>query len=375
MSLLGLQRIRDLADAAVESGFDDPAMRPLLVAGIDKLYRAAHMPYTIPGLQQILSDLNRMDDVERLADGSVPLAAWLSNAAYFSRGTKSEAVFNRALADVVARTSGAPPIADANELPETKENVVHRDDRLPFAFLALGGVAGRSVAKLRVPRCEAGVRISQADGTPVQYLGTGWLIAPRLLITCHHVLNARNPGEASAADADFVAQATATIAEFDYDHHEATTKTIAVESIAIADARLDYAIVRIAETGREPLAVRRAMFQLASDDYVPLNVIQHPSGLPKQIAVRNNLATHVDDKRVRYFTDTSGGASGSPVLDDLWRAVALHRASEPVTNVQFQGRTTAWINVGTQMKAILDDVHARAGGIAEEIEKSGRLVD
>ena len=44
----------------------------------------------------------------------------------------------------------------------------------------------------------------------------------------------------------------------------------------------------------------------------------------------------------------------------LFRSVvALHRAAAFVNNVKFQGRTTGWVNEGTQITAILNDLKAK----------------
>jgi endonuclease G, mitochondrial len=47
------------------------------------------------------------------------------------------------------------------------------------------------------------------------------------------------------------------------------------------------------------------------------------------------------------------GSSGSPVLDDNWQVVALHRGSTAVDKVQYQGRKTAVMNLGTLATVIL----------------------
>ena len=57
-----------------------------------------------------------------------------------------------------------------------------------------------------------------------------------------------------------------------------------------------------------------------------VNIIQHPGGGPKQIALSHNVVVSVDDQRVRYLTDTDYGSSGSPVFDEQWRVVALHHS-------------------------------------------------
>ncbi len=84
--------------------------------------------------------------------------------------------------------------------------------------------------------------------------------------------------------------------------------------------------------------------------------MQHPEGTAKKIAIRNNLVTATSDTDLRYFTDTKQGSSGSPVLDDQWRVVALHRGSTVTENVQYQGRTVAWVNLGTHITKIVSHV-------------------
>ena len=101
--------------------------------------------------------------------------------------------------------------------------------------------------------------------------------------------------------------------------------------------------------------------------YVPLNIIQHPSGHPKRVALRNNLLTGADDETIRYFTDTVTGSSGSPVFNDEWQVIGLHRGSTTVEGVSFQGRSTAVVNVGTQITAILDHLNVNAKALRQEI--------
>jgi V8-like Glu-specific endopeptidase len=85
------------------------------------------------------------------------------------------------------------------------------------------------------------------------------------------------------------------------------------------------------------------------------------------VALRNNLIYDSKDSKLRYFTDTEHGSSGSPVFDDNWQVVALHRASAFVDNVKFQGRQVGWVNEGTQVTALLDDLKVKNAELFKEV--------
>lgn len=341
----------------------DTAARVSFFSGIPASYTAL-LPIGQPPAIQLLGDLARLNGLERLADGSVPLFVWLMNAAVLAHGTESEKVFLRAADDIVHRVTSEPRIDLAN-VSETKEALVHQDDMVSYQFMAAGLAVAASVAKLRVPRYEDQQKISLPQ--PVIYLGTGWLITSTLLITNHHVINARKEEEPAASPKDFELQAKAMEVRFDFNDTNEAGTIANVLSLEAFEPVLDYAIVRIDNLDRAPLLLAPKPLQLPPNGYVPVNIVQHPGQDSKKYAIRNNLVSAVSGTDIRYFTDTKLGSSGAPVLDDTWRVVALHRGSTFADNVRFQGRTTAWVNLGTGIHPILSDLRNRYPAVAAEL--------
>lgn len=370
---LSTAELEEVVAAAATAGLTGQDQRNILLSSIDQAIVLNLNTIQAPQLQ-LRSDLVSLNTIERLADGSVPLQAWLSQAATLAAGRVEEAVFRKYEAEVTAEASGQAQLPDPATLPEVVNNeaIVHQDDMVAFGFLAQGAVAGRSVAKLLVPRFDNGVQRFNAAGKPVQLSGTGWLITPDLVVTNHHVVNARTQSETNAPDDDLARQAAATTVKFDFDSAGTDGTDAEVDKLEAWDPldQLDFAILRLAapRTDRAPLRLWPRQLTHVDGDYRPVNIIQHPGGNSKSVAFRNNLVTAADATTIRYFTDTLKGSSGSPVFDDAWSVVALHRGSLDVPNVQFQGRSTAVANFGTQVTAILAHLKANAPALLDEIQ-------
>ncbi len=182
------------------------------------------------------------------------------------------------------------------------------------------------------------------------------MLGPDLLITNHHVINARLDREQNASAADFALQGRKTEVAFDYDNGK-TSVLAGVQSVVASSHELDYAILRLnSGDGRPPLKLLRERVEVKATTHLSLNIIQHPRGMLKQVAFRNNLVSGADRDTVRYFTDTDFGSSGSPVFDDAWKVVALHRGARYADDVSFQGKNSAYVNFGSQIQSILDDL-------------------
>ncbi|WP_164010923.1 trypsin-like serine peptidase [Pyxidicoccus trucidator] len=327
----------------------------------------------MPTLGQQISELIRFCDEDGLS-GPVPLLLKLldrQELLIHPEITAIVAELRRKKADIVQ----TDPFGQ--RLLMRKERIVHEDDMLPFGFLLGGQHAGRCVARVLVPRYDSGKKRALASGEPYLFMGTAWLVTPDLVLTNHHVLNARVPGEPDAprSDLDLQASGTAseagTVLEFDYDHTSAPVDAAKVTKLEAVDIALDFALLRLAalQPARKFLPLRAEPVE----NRTPVNIIQHPRGRPKMLACRNNLVTHVAVTELRYFTDTEQGSSGSPVLDDTWRVVALHRASVDVDDVEYQGRKTAWVNVGTPIGAILAYLKARHPALWDEVRQAQGL--
>jgi endonuclease G len=90
------------------------------------------------------------------------------------------------------------------------------------------------------------------------------------------------------------------------------------------------------------------------------NIIQHPSGWPKMISVRNNILTARTDHTLLYETDTEQGSSGSPVFNDDWQLVALHHWGEPfLDRGSFENAVPQNVNEGVRISAIYRDLASR----------------
>jgi endonuclease G len=198
------------------------------------------------------------------------------------------------------------------------ERVIGEADLVSTNWFRGGGRVGDAVALIRQP-------------APA----TGFLVSDWLILTNSHVL----PTADVAAGSD-------VFFRYEEDENGGITPIKAITDpdrcfICSDTDDLDFAIVALKPLadrtppgrrfGRIPLngAVGKVMVGQ------PLNIIQHPSGQSRRVAFRNNrLLSLEDDRRLLYETDTQGGSSGSPVLNDRWQLVALHHASQPARNAQ-----------------------------------------
>jgi V8-like Glu-specific endopeptidase len=198
------------------------------------------------------------------------------------------------------------------------ERFLGTNDLMGVAFLEEG---------LRVARTIARIWVNVSSGRPSAY-GTGFMVSPQLLITNHHVL-----GDAATA--------RSSLAEFDYQRRtdgtliQSTTFTLEPNVFFYANQDLDYAVVAVKVRSDNGRSLADFGYNLLSEEEgkaiaaQKANIIQHPAGEPKQVALRENQIVDVLPNFLHYKSDTAPGSSGAAVYNDRWEIVALHHSGVP----------------------------------------------
>jgi hypothetical protein len=191
-----------------------------------------------------------------------------------------------------------------------------------------------------------------------QAAGTGFLVGPQTVMTCHHVVVPRLPvdGQRSPRRPEDL------IIRFDYHRtpggavNNGTTCRLAAKDWLV-DARppspldrqkdpavvpgpteLDYALLRLekATEGRARGWLEPSAVPLQPGD--PLFIVHYPGQDPQRLSLDTKavLPNQNLGPRVRYRTNTVGNSSGAPCFNARWQLVALHHgtntAAKPAYN-------------------------------------------
>jgi endonuclease G len=266
-----------------------------------------------------------------------------------------------------ARARDAAPAPDRDELARRAyrvaaaggasksdfERILGTNDLVGIEFLARGVRAARSVAR---------IHIRTRDG---QGFATGFMVAPRLLLTNHHVFGHADDARDSQVEFGY---------EIPPDGGRPRAGTLfrcAPDALFIAHQALDFALVALEETpinGSLPLAA----FGWLRIDPVPgkveelewVNLIQHPNGDPKQVALRENQLLRKTATTLQYASDTVPGSSGAPCLNDVWQVVALHSRSR-------RGKGDRYVaNEGIRISQVIKALRARPEAATDPLMKA-----
>lgn len=257
---------------------------------------------------------------------------------------------------------------------DAHERYIGTNDLLPINYLLTGYKQSRSVGLVRY--------FDKEKQRPV--VATGFLIAPGLLLTNHHVFPAVDAAE-------FVERFDDATVDFDHEYDTTGSERPSVPFLLEPDRffysykELDIALVAVAP---KDLSAKRS---LTEQGYLVLNgkrgkagygdfatIIQHPKGERKKIALRKNdiLPNKLDadnelpDHVLVYSSDTAQGSSGASVHNDQWQVIALHSSGVPrrkagqivdkdnnvldTSNKEVDGEKVDWIcNSGIRISSIM----------------------
>jgi S1-C subfamily serine protease len=207
------------------------------------------------------------------------------------------------------------------------------------------------VLELALDAARAVVRIS----TPVS-LGTGFMVAPDLLMTNHHVI----------PDATTAAHSVYTF-NYQIDRHRVETPASSHQAAAggsfYTNRDLDISVIQLDDTlpAFDALVLRA---ERAGHDQ-RVTIIQHPGGHYKKISMQNNFVVYSDENIIQYTTSTEPGSSGSPVFNAEFEVIGVHHAGgflrQPGSGEQFLR------NEGISVIAVVNDLGRHAPPIHERL--------
>ncbi len=231
------------------------------------------------------------------------------------------------------------------------ERIINQSDLFPIAHLQAGLDVSKAVCRISI-RSQSG---------QLESYGTGFLVAPNLLLTNNHVLE--TPEAAMYA-----------VAEFNYEDDvrfmplDIISFRLDPETLFITDEALDFTLVAVEENNQHAIPLIDFGYlpllpkpgKILEGEYV--TIIQHPNGGPKAITIRENEVKFISSDFVHYVSDTEPGSSGSPVFNDQWVVVALHHAGIPDPN-----DPTKWIaNEGIRISSIIQHLSEARSSLEEE---------
>jgi endonuclease G, mitochondrial len=249
-----------------------------------------------------------------------------------------------------------------------EERLIGQNDLMPVNYLEYA---------IRVSQSVGRVIIRNSSRKVIGY-GTGSMVSPNLLITNNHVLKSIQESQFSLIEFNF---------QSDTDGKMKLSQSYEIDpnTFFITDKELDYTLVAVQEgsNNQPPLAsfgwnrLIEEQGKVIIGEYV--NIIQHPSGEPKQLALRENKVIDLLDNFIHYLTDTAPGSSGAPVFNDQWELLGLHHSGVPQRNNQGNVLTIdnkIWRKgMGESQVKWLANEGIRISRIAEHIKRQNLTVE
>jgi V8-like Glu-specific endopeptidase len=206
---------------------------------------------------------------------------------------------------------------------------------LPIAFLEQGIHKSRCVVRIV---------------TDVS-LGSGFIVGTDYILTNNHVINSKNVAVKTKIQLNYQLDLSGEpikFIEFSLDPDSPGGFATSVKNDWTLVRIKDFTSAAKLEFGFLPLK----KLIVTKNDFV--NIIQHPSGEHKQIALYHNIVVGINEDRLQYLTDTLPGSSGSPVFNSKWDIVSLHHSGKKtkIFNTGSQGI----VNEGININKIIDEI-------------------
>ncbi len=203
-----------------------------------------------------------------------------------------------------------PPEERGEHYDSALERVVEEANFLPVSFLSVGTQRARAVCRIEMSD-------QRRRWRP---WGTGFLVAPAVVMTNNHVLE-------SAAWAKAARLLFGDELDDEGNPRQPEIVRLAPGKLFVTDSDLDFTVCAV--EGRP--GDRWGYLKLSRDPHIisrheHVNIVQHPSGRKKEICVQENRVEYLKTRVMLYTTDTEPGSSGSPVFDNGWNVVALHHS-------------------------------------------------
>ncbi len=158
--------------------------------------------------------------------------------------------------------------------------------------------------------------------------GTGFLIAPNLVLTNYHVLGESDEDVSAAAKR--VRLRFGALTNLDSDAGEGQLVPVAAVLAMSPTAQDDFVLLEADASiggcmGILPAVLSPEPAPSAGDG---LHILHHPGGDAMKISISKNGVARVlaEQGKIQYFGKTLPGSSGAPCFDDQFQVVALHHA-------------------------------------------------
>jgi hypothetical protein len=214
--------------------------------------------------------------------------------------------------------------------------------------------------KRAIDLCRAVGRVAIESHGQKQF-GTGFLIAPSIVLTCHHVLPDLETARRGTITFDYQREADGTFGL-------ATTVKLRPDDFFVTDQELNFTAV-----ARESSLPARPAIPLVGDGTTrvgePLSIFHHPQAGPLRLSLGDAQVRHVMEKHFRHDTNTQPGSSGAPLLDSGLRLVGLQHASRRLDGGGYINEAIR----ASAILAVLEQIHPALFSRPDDLDASEGL--